>query len=53
MKTKKIEKLSIEPRVIFEMENGWPDDYPDDPTTTLATITFTHLIPPPEPLAKG
>lgn len=43
MKTKKTKKMCLEPEPIFKVENDWPEG--DDPTTTLATVTFTHLNP--------
>lgn len=43
MKTKNKKTIVIEPKVVFKFKNADPGD-PDDPTTSLATTTFTHLM---------
>jgi len=43
MKTENKKKMVIEPEVVFEMKNTYQED-PTDPTTSLATTTFTHLF---------
>ncbi|WP_157766438.1 hypothetical protein [Pedobacter ginsengisoli] len=44
METRNKKKLVIEPEVVFEIKNTYQNDPPDDPTTSLATTTFTHLF---------
>jgi hypothetical protein len=47
MKKEKKQITVIEPRMVFELKNfQYPGD-PDDPTTTLATTTFTGLLTVP------
>lgn len=44
MKKKEIEQLVTDTEVLFEMNsNGFHTD-PDDPTTSLATSTMTHIF---------
>ena len=44
METQNKKKLTIEPEVVFEIKNSYQNDPPDDPTTSLATTTFTHIF---------
>lgn len=44
METQNKKKLVIEPEVVFEIRNSYQNDSPDDPTTSLATTTFTHIF---------
>jgi hypothetical protein len=44
METQHKKKLVIEPEVVFEIKNTHQNDLPDDPTTSLATTTFTHIL---------
>jgi hypothetical protein len=44
MKKTQNEQMIVKTQVVFEMDNNGFGDSPDDPTTSLATSTLTHIF---------